>query len=357
MPQHASQDTTPVGLKIMGGLFSAAATAVGAWIGYSALLVNHHLPLLPAIEDAEREQFISRYTGLISYYRDATATGRPLLLLHSINAAASAYEMRPLFNVFRTTRPVYALDLPGFGFSERSDRPYSPELYVQAILDFITNVIGQPADVVTLSLSSEFAALAALERPDAFNTLTMISPSGFTRRGDKVASQRARQSGTSDVFYNLFSFPLWTQAFYDLVASPASIRYFLRQSFVGPVDPALAEYGYATSHQPGARYAPLYFVSGKLFTPNIRERAYEHLAMPMLVVYDQDPFVRFDTLDETAQTRANWYTSRITPTRGLPQFERLPETVQALQDFWDAQDPLKPVEPSAMAGWAAQDSQ
>jgi hypothetical protein len=79
--------------------------------------------------------------------------------------------------------------------------------------------------------------------------------------------------------------------------------------------------------------------------------------MPMLVVYDQDPFVRFDTLDETAQTRANWYTSRITPTRGLPQFERLPETVQALQDFWDAQDPLKPVEPSAMAGWAAQDSQ
>ena len=39
---------------------------------------------------------------------------RPLLLLHSINASASAYEVKPLFEHYRQQRPVYAPDLPGF---------------------------------------------------------------------------------------------------------------------------------------------------------------------------------------------------------------------------------------------------
>jgi hypothetical protein len=54
---------------------------------------------------------------------------------------------------------------------------------------------------------------------------------------------------------------------------------------------------------------------------------------------------------------ANWFSSRITPTLGLPHFERLPETIQALDDFWGAQDPLKPVDARTLAGWSAEDSE
>jgi len=342
------------GSPLLGGLLAGIAGLVGGWIGYSRLIVNHHLPLPPAI-DAERKHFISRDAGLLSYYVDKEAEGRPLVLIHSINAAGSAYEMRPLFNYYRTTRPVYALDLPGFGFSERSDRPYSPRLYAQAILDFLVTQVRQPADVIALSLSSEFAALAAAEKPDSFNTLSMISPSGFTDRRHKAGSQRARQSGTSDFLYNLFSFPVWSQAFYDLLATPASIRYFLQQSFVGPLYPALADYSYITTHQPGARHAPLYFVSGKLFTPDIRDWVYDALNIPALVIYDHDPYVRFDTLDAFVNAHANWYSRRITPTRGLPHFEHLTETTQTLDDFWES-PPLQAVEPGKSAGWSARDS-
>jgi pimeloyl-ACP methyl ester carboxylesterase len=347
MPRQTNHDTPSAAAGVVGGLLSTASAAVGGWIGYSAFFVNHHLPLLPAL-DAARDQFISRYAGMLSYYHDASALGRPLVLLHSINAAGSSYEMRPLFNLFRTTRPVYSLDLPGFGFSERSDRDYTPELYAGAIVDFLNNIVGEPADVIALSLSSEFAAMAAAEYPEAINSLTLISPSGF--------KQRSAGGGKNNVAYGVLSFPLWSQAFYDLLTTQASIRYFLKQSFVGPVEPALAEYSYITAHQPGARYAPVHFVSGALFTPNVREKYYQHLKMPVLVIYDRDPYVRFDTLEPTARNLANWYTSRITPTRGLPHFERLPETAQALQDFWDAQDPLKAIEPSALSGWAGRDS-
>lgn len=355
MAKRGYSDPRSSGLPIVGGLLAGLTTVVGGWIGYSSLIVNHHVALPPAI-DAERKHFLSHQAGLLNYYADTEGEGRPLVLIHSINAAGSAFEMRPLFNYYRGSRPVYALDLPGFGFSERSDRPYSPALYARAILDFLVTQVRQPADVIALSLSSEFAAMAALEKPDSFNTLTMISPSGFTDRSKKRASQSASQSGISNFFLNLFSFPLWSQAFYDLLATPQSIHYFLQQSFVGPVYPALADYSYATSHQPGARYAPLYFVSGKLFTPDIRERVYDSLRIPVSVIYDRDPFVRFDTLEPFVQAHANWYSRRISPTLGLPQFEHLTETAQALNDFWGSQEPLQPIETGKLAGWSAQDS-
>ena len=48
---------------------------------------------------------------------------------------------------------MFALDLPGFGFSERSDRTYSPVLYRNAITDFLANVVGEAADVVLLPVA------------------------------------------------------------------------------------------------------------------------------------------------------------------------------------------------------------
>ena len=155
--------------------------AVVGWILYSRFFIDHNVPLPPAL-DADRETFSPEGTGTLSYYADRKAGGRPLVLIHAINAAGSAYEVRPLFEHYRGRRPVYALDLPGFGFSERTDRVYSPGLYQQAILDFLAQVVAEPADVLALSLSCEFAAMAARARPDLFRSLAMVSPSGFTAR-------------------------------------------------------------------------------------------------------------------------------------------------------------------------------
>jgi pimeloyl-ACP methyl ester carboxylesterase len=39
--------------------------------------------------------------------------GPPMLMLHSINAAASAYEIRPAFEAMLSSHRVFAPDLPG----------------------------------------------------------------------------------------------------------------------------------------------------------------------------------------------------------------------------------------------------
>jgi hypothetical protein len=86
--------------------------------------------------------------------------------------------------------------------------------------------------------------------------------------------------------------------------------------------------------QPGARFAPLSFISGQLFTRDIRETVYERLTQPTLVLYDRDEFASFDALPTTLVRRPNWAAERVAPTKGLPHFEQLGKTTAALDRFW-----------------------
>ena len=317
----------------LGGTAAALLTSIAGWIVYSKKYINHHQGIAGAL-DADHYEVTTQNAGRMSFYADLSGKGTPVVLLHSINAAPSAHEMKPIFDHYRGKRPIYALDLPGFGFSDRSDRLYSPQLYQDAIVEFIRDVVEKPADVVTLSLSSEFAALAAVHSPEWIRSLVMISPTGFKQpRTDKI-SQRARQRGAKNQVYAGLAVPLWNRPFYDLISSRASIHYFLSQSFEGYVPPSFVDYAYGTAHQPGAQYAPTYFLSGKLFTPAVRATVYKVVKQPVLVLYDRDPYSNFEMLPGLLQEKENWQAERITPTRGLPHWEQPEKTFSALEAFW-----------------------
>jgi pimeloyl-ACP methyl ester carboxylesterase len=307
----------------------------GGWIGYSALAIDHRVPLPDAIL-AEKLTFLSQAGGWLNAYVDRSAAGRPLVLIHSVNAAASAFEMGPLFRHYRSQRPVYALDLPGYGQSNRLQRDYTPQLFANAIAEFIEAQVGEPADVVGLSLGCEFVARAALARPELFHSLALISPSGLGSASSGRASQQTEARGIAGSLHRAFSFPLWGRALFDLIATRRSIEFFLGKSFEGPVTPGFVDYGYATAHQPGAEHVPLRFIAGMLFTPDAATTLYEPLDVPTLVLYDQDYFVGFDALPQVLAANPHWQTVRIAPTRGLPHFEKLAETTQAMDTFWQS---------------------
>lgn len=322
-------------LWTMGSIFSAATAAAVGWIVYSRKYVQHQLPLPNAL-DADRKDFHSEHAGRLSYYVDLSGQGTPIVLLHSINAAPSAFEMLPIFAHFRGQRPVYALDLPGFGFSERSNRVYNPLLFQTAITDFLQEVVGEPADLVALSLTNEFSALTAVHHPDQIRSLVMISPTGFQpNKVDSIADQ-ARKRGAKDYLYSGLSVGVWNRPFYDLVSSRPSIKFFLDKSFEGLVPEQMVDYAYMTSHQPGAEYAPTYFLSGKLFTPAVRETVYSLVKQPVLVIYDRDSFTNFEMLPITLHTLENWQGVRISPTKGLPHWEETVKTTSAMQEFWNS---------------------
>jgi pimeloyl-ACP methyl ester carboxylesterase len=322
-------DWKSIALKTAGIAAGAGVTGVSAWLLYSRFVLDHARPLSKAI-DAHRSEGDFGACGLISHYEEPDADGNPLVLLHTVTAAASAYEMKPLFEHYRGRRPVYTPDLPGFGFSTRADRVYSPEFYANVMSVWIERQVyrGDPVDLVALSLSGEFAARAALQRPDLFRSLALISPTGFNK--DSGAENRR----TVERVRKTISVPLWSQAFFDALVTKPSIRHYLRKSFARQVDEGLAAYCYDTSHQPGARYAPLYFISGNLFSPGIVNDVYARLQIPTLVIYDHDDYAGFDLLPRFVQEHSNWNAKRIPSTGSMPHFEALDSTAKVLDTFW-----------------------
>ncbi len=166
---------------------------LGLFGGYRAgraLRAPPSSPLEPALAGAV--EILDLPFGRLATYRGGVREGTPLLLIHSVNAAASAYEVKPLFDHYARVRPVYALDLPGFGLSDRPDRIYTPRLMTDAILALVEEVRRRhgafPVDAVAISTASEFLARAASERPTLFRTLALISPTGFRSDRPGVAA-------------------------------------------------------------------------------------------------------------------------------------------------------------------------
>ncbi len=310
---------------------SIPLTAAASWIGYSTLFLAHNLPLPPALSGEQRE--LNGRTGRLSYY--VAGTGAPMLLIHSINAAGSSYEVRPLFEHYRQSRRVYALDLPGFGFSDRSPRNYTPRLYADAIMDMVTAIeldTGTTSvDALALSLSAEFLARAASEHPDRFRTLAFITPTGF---GKGIPHYAAPDSTPGNpVLRSVFDFPLWNRPFFDLLTSKPSIRFFLAQTFgsYAAIDTGLYEYCYLTTHQPGAQHAPYAFVSGLLFSTDIG-RVYDALTQPVWLAYGtRGAFSDVRDL-QRVQSQPNW-TIQSFETGALPFFEQPAAFIAAYDQF------------------------
>jgi len=285
--------------------------------------------------DADLQEFsLGPSLPPVHCYVDDEASGpgaeRPVVLIHSINAAPSAMELRPLFDCFRGKRPVYALELPGFGHSTREDFPYSPAFYAKVIAAFLDRLpASQPAHVIALSLSAEFLLRAILEEGARVAANVLISPTGLGTRQPK--SSPTSQSVTGFLARSVLGTALWRA-----LVSRASIRFFLGQAFEGDPPASLVNYAYETAHQPGAKYAPFAFLSMALFTENAFDALYARLTTPSLILYDRDPNIGFERLDELVATNSFVNAERIGPSLGLPHWEHTNRTGDCILSFWQA---------------------
>lgn len=312
--------------KWLGIAAGVCATAIAGAITYGRYGTPQELPLAPAVSGERR--LTHRRAGPLSYY--VSGSGSPLLLIHSVNAAASAYEVGPLFEALRAERRVYALDLPGFGFSDRSERSYRIGLYVAALHDMLDEIADESGpgaiDALALSLSGEFLARAATERPEAFRTIAFVTPTGF-QRGSNARRGPNGQAREVRGLHAALTVPVWSRGLYSLLVTKPSIRFFLEKTWGSKdIDEGLLDYDYLTTHQPGAEHAPYAFVSGRLFSSDIRT-IYEGLAGPILLLHGtRGDFQDFSEAGWVAD-RPNWRRVSL-DTGALPQFERLPDVLR-----------------------------
>jgi pimeloyl-ACP methyl ester carboxylesterase len=247
-----------------------------------------------------------------------------VLLVHSINALASAAEVRPMFEALGQDNSVYALDLPGYGLSERLPRAYTVADMCNAIKLVAQWVSqrhpGQPLQVVGVSLSCEFVARVAQQSPGLFNTLALVSPTGF--RGGRSL----RQPEGSTMFMAGFDRflrrpgPWWGRFLFRQLSRPSVVRYFLRRTWGGQeIDEALWAYAVLTAHVPHAEQAPLSFLSGGLFSADIHN-VYESLDLPVWVVHGtRGDFTDYRALD-LVRDRPQWHVT-VMQAGAMPYFE------------------------------------
>ena len=255
--------------------------------------------------------------------------GAPLLLVHSINATSSAAEVWPLYVRYSASRQVFAVDLPGFGHSLRSDRAYTPRLMTDALQAVAQQVRqrcgGVPLDALAVSLSCEFLARAASESPAHWGRLALVSPTGF--RGLRAWRGRPQSTRAVPGMHRLLSVPLWGHRLFAALTRPGVVRYFLERTWGGQaIDEPMYQAAVQAARAPGAHHAPLQFLSGGLFSADIPD-VYEALRSPVWASHG----VRGDFTDYRGMALvpacAVWRRT-VYPTGALPYFE-VPEDFNA----------------------------
>ncbi|TMT85837.1 alpha/beta fold hydrolase [Haloterrigena sp. H1] len=235
-------------MKVRTVLGAALGTIGGAVLG-NRLLTRRAGDLANPLVGIERTY---RWRGIEATY---TVAGDPtdpdMLLLHGIYAGASSHEFEPIVEQLAEDYHVFAVDLPGFGRSERPPLVYSSSLYAEFVRDFAADVTDTPI-VVASSLTGSFAADAAAETD--FERLVLICPT------DETATERPWVR-------TLLRTPIVGTTLYNLLASKPSIRYFYNRDGyydADRIDPEEVQYAWDSAHQPGARYAPASFAAGTL---------------------------------------------------------------------------------------------
>lgn len=255
----------------------------------------------------------------IAHY--TAGAGEPVLLVHSINAAASAYEVRAPFAALQDTYEVHAIDLLGFGLSDRPPRVYRATDYINLIADTLER-IGKPVALVASSLSSAFAVAATARLPHLVRSLVLVAPTGLSQLA-------GNPSPLQFALYDVLRSPVGDVVF-NLIRSPFSVRYYLEQQTYGNpkwVTNEVFQNFYLAAQFPGAKHAPISFVTGLL---NYDIRAdYARLSQPIMVVWGRKlkispPRLAQEFVEVNANTRLELVDDSALPIEDQPElFNRL----------------------------------
>jgi pimeloyl-ACP methyl ester carboxylesterase len=115
-----------------------------------------------------------------TYVRQGTGTP-PILLLHGFDS--SLLEFRRLLPLLTRHQETWAVDLWGFGFTDRiANLDYGVEAIKNHLYYFWKSLIGQPVILVGASMGGAAAIDFTLTHPEAVEKLVLIDSAGLTKQ-------------------------------------------------------------------------------------------------------------------------------------------------------------------------------
>jgi len=114
------------------------------------------------------------------YLEGGPPDGVPVVLIHGLGATSASFL--PTFWDLAKDYRVFAVDLPGFGESDKPLRPLHPAYFARWMQDFLDAVGVQRAHFVGNSMGGRVALELGLRAPNRVDRLVLLAPSLAWRR-------------------------------------------------------------------------------------------------------------------------------------------------------------------------------
>lgn len=224
-----------------------------------------------------------RYTVLLPD-DPAARQAMPLLLLHGFGSSLN--QWRDNLVPLAQHHPVYALDLLGFGASQKAATLFNADLWSAQVYDFWRQWIGRPVGLLGHSLGALVVLVDAIAHPEMVRRLVLLTLPAA--REELLSGWLERVSRAAE---RTFSTPLLIRPLFWGVRQQWVIRAALRGIYRTPerVDAALVQQFVAPTHDRGAARTLCYLVRSRTavqFTPETRVLV-PQLQVPTLLLWGQ----------------------------------------------------------------------
>lgn len=244
-----------------------------AFFGVLLLALRYILRTPQALESVlPGEARLYKWTyGQVYYHVFGPLNAQPLVLLHTPGVGASSYEMRSIIPGLAHHYRVYALDLLGFGLSDRPSIDYTFVTYITLLRDFLSHIVKQPATLLASNVSGGYAVAVAAQEPALCTGVILLSP---------LPTQPT--TITHRVLALLAQLPIVDIALYSLLTLPFVMSVLITEQR-RPQERDL-EYYLAVSQQLNAHRAVLAYIAGKLNNASALTQL-DALTQPVLEVW------------------------------------------------------------------------
>ena len=305
---------------ILGFWVSIAVAVPAAFHKLIFLLANRKS------HEAQPYELFDWKEGRVAYH--TYGTGRPLLLLHHTSVGASHAEWEKNIDFLAQNHKVYAIDLPGFGASEKPKITYTAYQYALFLNDFIEQQVKRPVSIVASSASADFALMAYLMKPKNMRKLVLISPTGM-KTGFAIPEDNKKR--------RMLQAPLFGTQYFIQAASKKAIKEQLEKDLFFSkenVPQKLVDTYYIAAHKGGENARFSYASTASGFTGVTIKKALENLKIPFLVAWGEEnrsnPAKYMDQIEEL---RPDGEYAIFEKTRLLPHYENSVEFNQLVKEF------------------------
>ncbi len=223
------------------------------------------------------------------------SSGSPVVLIHGVYGGASHRTFRNLLPLLDAAKlPVYILDLPGAGDSDKPRKQYSIRDLDSFVEKFLSEVVKVRATVVTESLSGTAALKIASTRPDLIRRLVLVNPTGINSLANPPSIREQR------LFDRLWNDDNALIAFYDNLLNDNSLKFFLKFGFSNDslVNEDLLDDFRVMKPNIDQRFISLSFVAGQIFRSF--EESSRNVFIPVLGIFGAD----YENFQETKPSTA-----------------------------------------------------